>query len=103
MNDWKFKLKDVNGFKSLCGQIGCNIDAIEDVSILAEPVKAGGLLIPNSLAVHPMEGADSDLLAGRLNLRCADTEDLLPAGRVCFGQKRLPLCRRAERIQDSFG
>jgi len=60
MNNWKYKLTDIDGFKSLCGQIGCHIDAIEDVSILAEPVKAGGLLIPNSIAIHPMEGADGD-------------------------------------------
>jgi NADPH-dependent glutamate synthase beta subunit-like oxidoreductase/2,4-dienoyl-CoA reductase-like NADH-dependent reductase (Old Yellow Enzyme family) len=62
MNKWKYKLPDVNGFKSLCSQFGCQIDAIEDVSILAQPVKAGDLLIPNSLAVHPMEGADGDSL-----------------------------------------
>jgi NAD(P)-dependent dehydrogenase (short-subunit alcohol dehydrogenase family)/2,4-dienoyl-CoA reductase-like NADH-dependent reductase (Old Yellow Enzyme family) len=60
MNNWKFKLTDVNEFKSLCDQLGCQIDAVEDVSILAEPVKVGRLLIPNSLAVHPMEGADGD-------------------------------------------
>ncbi len=40
--------------------MGLAIDAIEDVSILAEPVEFGGLVIPNSLAVHPMEGCDGD-------------------------------------------
>ncbi|HBG26427.1 MAG: hypothetical protein A2Y10_10065 [Planctomycetes bacterium GWF2_41_51] len=71
MNNWKYKLTDVNGFKSLCSQVGCRLDAIEDVSILAEPVKAGDLVIPNSLAVHPMEGADGDPLGrpGELSLR----------------------------------
>ncbi|MCE5341814.1 MAG: FAD-dependent oxidoreductase [Planctomycetaceae bacterium] len=97
MNDWKFKLTDVNGFKSLCGQIGCNIDATEDVSILAEPVKAGGLLIPNSLAVHPMEGADGDSLgrpseltmrrykrfaAGGAGLLWAEAIAVVPEGRA---------------------
>ena len=33
---------------------------MEDVSILAEPVEFGGIVIPNSLAVHPMEGCDGD-------------------------------------------
>ncbi|MEN6385127.1 MAG: NAD(P)-binding protein, partial [Phycisphaerales bacterium] len=60
MNNWKYQLTDVKGFASLCSQLDCQIDAIEDVSILAEPVRAGNLLIPNSLAVHPMEGADGD-------------------------------------------
>ncbi|HAL45131.1 MAG TPA: hypothetical protein DCP47_04345 [Phycisphaerales bacterium] len=62
MNNWKYALTDLDGFKSLCGQIGCRIDAMENVSILAEPVQAGSLVVPNSLAVHPMEGADGDSL-----------------------------------------
>lgn len=60
MNNWKYRLTDIAQFESLCGQLGCHIDAIEDVSILSQSVKAGSLLIPNSLAVHPMEGADGD-------------------------------------------
>ena len=39
-----------------------SVDAIEDVSILARPVEFAGLTIPNSLAVHPMEGCDGDAL-----------------------------------------
>ena len=47
------------------------IEATDDVSILAKPVQAGGLLIPNSLAVHPMEGCDGDSQGrpGKLTLR----------------------------------
>lgn len=37
-----------------------SVAAIEDVSILARPVPFGPLTIPNSLAVHPMEGCDGD-------------------------------------------
>jgi NADPH-dependent glutamate synthase beta subunit-like oxidoreductase/2,4-dienoyl-CoA reductase-like NADH-dependent reductase (Old Yellow Enzyme family) len=37
-----------------------SVDAVEDVSILARPVPFGPLTIPNSLAVHPMEGCDGD-------------------------------------------
>ena len=40
--------------------MGVAVDAVEDVSILAKPVEFGGLVIPNSLAVHPMEGCDGD-------------------------------------------
>ena len=46
--------------KELAERLGVRIDAIEDVSIMAQPVQAGDLLIPNSLAVHPMEGCDGD-------------------------------------------
>jgi len=41
-------------------QLGVSVNAMEDVSILAEPVELDGLVIPNSLAVHPMEGCDGD-------------------------------------------
>jgi NADPH-dependent glutamate synthase beta subunit-like oxidoreductase/2,4-dienoyl-CoA reductase-like NADH-dependent reductase (Old Yellow Enzyme family) len=40
--------------------VGVEVDATEDVSILAQPVDFGGLTIPNSLAVHAMEGCDGD-------------------------------------------
>jgi len=40
--------------------VGVSVDAIEDVSTLARPVELDGLTIPNSLAVHPMEGCDGD-------------------------------------------
>lgn len=57
---WQFQLNNIEGLKSLTQSIGTTIDAIKDVSILAEPVKVGDLTIPNSLAVHPMEGCDGD-------------------------------------------
>jgi len=37
-----------------------SVEAQEDVSILADPVDLGGLVIPNSLSVHAMEGCDGD-------------------------------------------
>jgi NADPH-dependent glutamate synthase beta subunit-like oxidoreductase/2,4-dienoyl-CoA reductase-like NADH-dependent reductase (Old Yellow Enzyme family) len=57
---WEFSLSSIADLKELAERLGVQIDAIEDVSILAEPVGAGSLLIPNSLAVHPMEGCDGD-------------------------------------------
>jgi len=68
---WEFQLRRVEDLKELGSRLGVDIDAVEDVSILAEPVQAGGLVIPNSLAVHPMEGCDgdSDGRPGKLTVR----------------------------------
>ncbi len=57
---WEFKLGGLDDLKRLCEQYHVNVGAIEDVSILSEPVTVGRLRIPNSLAVHPMEGCDGD-------------------------------------------
>ena len=57
---WDFQLGTIEDLKRLADKLRLRIDAIEDVSILAQPVQAGSLLIPNSLAVHPMEGCDGD-------------------------------------------
>ena len=57
---WGFRLKRTEDLKRLAGELDVHVDAIEDVSILAKPVEAGGLIIPNSLAIHPMEAADGD-------------------------------------------
>jgi 2,4-dienoyl-CoA reductase-like NADH-dependent reductase (Old Yellow Enzyme family) len=53
-------LSSVEDLKRLAQQLGVSIDAVEDVSILAKPVDFADLTIPNSLAVHPMEGCDGD-------------------------------------------
>jgi len=46
----------------LSRKLGVCVNAVEDVSILAQPVEFAGLTILNSLAVHPMEGCDGDAL-----------------------------------------
>ncbi|MBN2137220.1 MAG: FAD-dependent oxidoreductase [Sedimentisphaerales bacterium] len=68
---WEFRLSSVEDLKELNSRLGLDIDAADDVSILREPVEAGGLFIPNSLAVHPMEGCDGDSEGrpGKLTLR----------------------------------
>ncbi len=68
---WEFKLSGIEDLKRLSCQLNVPVDAIEDVSILTEPVQVGGLVIPNSLAVHPMEGCDGDSQGrpGKLTLR----------------------------------
>ena len=68
---WEFRLRNTVDLKRLSKQLGVNIEVIEDVSILTEPVQIGELVIPNSLAVHPMEGCDGDSQGrpGKLTLR----------------------------------
>jgi NADPH-dependent glutamate synthase beta subunit-like oxidoreductase/2,4-dienoyl-CoA reductase-like NADH-dependent reductase (Old Yellow Enzyme family) len=57
---WEFQLSSLEDLRRLCERVGVEVDASEDVSILAQPVDLGGLTIPNSLAVHAMEGCDGD-------------------------------------------
>jgi 2,4-dienoyl-CoA reductase (NADPH2) len=57
---WEFQLRSIEDLKRLSRELGVSVQAIEDVSILAKPVEFDGLVIPNSLAVHPMEGCDGD-------------------------------------------
>ena len=68
---WEFNLHTTKDLRELAKSLSVSIHAQEDVSILAEPVQAGGLTIPNSLVVHPMEGCDGDYLGrlGRLTVR----------------------------------
>ncbi len=57
---WEFQLGSIDDLKRLSEKLGLRIETIEDTSNLGKPVQAGGLFIPNSLAVHPMEGCDGD-------------------------------------------
>lgn len=57
---WEFALSNIEDLRQLCRQLEVCVDAVEDVSVLARPVPFGPLRIPNSLAVHPMEGCDGD-------------------------------------------
>ncbi|MHC4462886.1 MAG: oxidoreductase [Planctomycetota bacterium] len=68
---WAFQLSGIEDLKQLSCWLNAPVDAIEDISILTEPVQVGGLVIPNSLAVHPMEGCDGDSQGrpGKLTLR----------------------------------
>lgn len=53
-------MNSIEDLRRLNAQLGLSVDAVEDVSILAQPVGFGPLTIPNSLAIHPMEGCDGD-------------------------------------------
>jgi len=55
-----YDLTSKAGIEAKANELGIKLPWSEDVSILAQPVRAGSLVIPNSLAVNPMEGADGD-------------------------------------------
>jgi 2,4-dienoyl-CoA reductase (NADPH2) len=68
---WEFRLRTIDDLDQMNKRLGLAVKARRDVSVLAEPVQAGNLVIPNSLAVHPMEGCDGDSQGrpGKLTLR----------------------------------
>ncbi len=68
---WEFQLSNIEDLERLGERLDVRLEAVEDVSVLAEPVQVGELVIPNSLAVHPMEGCDGDSQGrpGKLTLR----------------------------------
>ena len=57
---WEFQLSTIEDLRNLSRRLGLDVQAIQDVSILAQPVAFDGLTIPNSLSVHAMEGCDGD-------------------------------------------
>ncbi len=71
---WRFNFDSLAELTALARELGAPLEVSEDMSVLAEPVTAGNLHIPNSLAVHPMEGCDGDSEGrpGRLTLRRYD-------------------------------
>ncbi len=68
---WDSQIRNIEDLERLNARLGLFIQAQEDISILAKPIHAGKLLLPNSLAIHPMEGCDGDSLGspGELTLR----------------------------------
>ena len=57
---WEFRLDSIAELIKLGELVGAPVELIPDVSILSQPVSAGSLRIPNSLAVQPMEGCDGE-------------------------------------------
>lgn len=56
----KFSFKTLDELKNKIADLGVNITLSEDLSPLAMPVKIGPVTAPNSMAVLPMEGCDSE-------------------------------------------
>ena len=64
---WEFRLGNIEDLKILSKQLDVSVEAKEDVSILAEPVKVGKLVIPNSLAVQKIRRRRCRSALGRGN------------------------------------
>jgi len=97
---WEFQLSRIEDLKQLSRHLNVPIDCRQDVSNLAEPVQLGpgwDRVIPNSLAVHPMEGCDGDsqgrpskltlrryerFAAGGAGLIWAEATAVVPEGRA---------------------
>ncbi len=60
LRQWEFQLGSIEDLQQLSRRLSVAVDAVEDVSILAQPVEFRDLVIPNSLSVHAMEGCDGD-------------------------------------------
>lgn len=56
----KFNFKTLDDIRNKIMELGVNITLSDDLSPLAEPVKIGTVTAPNSIAVLPMEGCDSE-------------------------------------------
>jgi NADPH-dependent glutamate synthase beta subunit-like oxidoreductase/2,4-dienoyl-CoA reductase-like NADH-dependent reductase (Old Yellow Enzyme family) len=53
-----FRLANLNDLKDAIQQLGLDIRVEENVSILAQTVSVAGQVIPNRMAIQPMEGCD---------------------------------------------
>ena len=54
----RFDVHSLDDLRHMIDELGLNLPIHEDLSILAEPLQAGPLRLPNRLAIHPMEGCD---------------------------------------------
>ncbi len=56
----KFNFKTLDEVRNKIAELGVNITLADDLSPLARPVKIGTVTAPNSIAILPMEGCDSE-------------------------------------------
>lgn len=56
----KFRFNSLEELQTKIEQLGVEINLFHDTSSLAKPVKVGGKIAPNAIAVLPMEGCDSN-------------------------------------------
>ena len=88
---------EIAGLRKLADSLSLSVEASEDVGCLAGPVNVNGFVVPNSLAVHPMEGCDGDangrpsdltirrydrFAAGGAGLLWAEAIAIVPEGRA---------------------
>ena len=55
-----FKFRTLDEIKEKISKLGVDVIVTEDLSPLGKPVAVGGKTAPNAIAVHPMEGCDSN-------------------------------------------
>jgi 2,4-dienoyl-CoA reductase-like NADH-dependent reductase (Old Yellow Enzyme family) len=60
----KFNIKSFKSLKNKIAKLGLDLPVSENFDILKRPVTIGKLTAPNSLAIHPMEGFDSEPSGG---------------------------------------
>lgn len=67
----KFKFKSLEELENKIDKLDLNIPISQNLDILKEEIKFGDRVIPNRLAVHPMEGTDAnqDGSPGELTIR----------------------------------
>jgi 2,4-dienoyl-CoA reductase-like NADH-dependent reductase (Old Yellow Enzyme family) len=70
-DDRKKRLHSPRELAELAASLSLDLPISEDLSVLGEPIQVGDILVPNSLAIHPMEGCDGDVLGrpGPLTVR----------------------------------
>ncbi len=56
----KFNFKSLDEIRSKVKELGVEINFSDDLSILSKPVKINNRMSPNSMAILPMEGCDSE-------------------------------------------
>jgi 2,4-dienoyl-CoA reductase-like NADH-dependent reductase (Old Yellow Enzyme family) len=56
----KFNFQDIQAIRKKVEELGVNIRFSDDLSALSKPVKINNCTTPNSIAILPMEGCDSE-------------------------------------------
>src|SRR6056297_1821702 len=67
----KFKFKSLKELEKKIEELDLDIPISQNLDVLKEEIKLGSRIIPNRLAVHPMEGTDANMdgSPGELALR----------------------------------
>ena len=58
----RFRLRTLDDLRAKLAELDLSLPISDDLSVLGEPVKLGGLTVPNRFVVQPMEGFDADPL-----------------------------------------
>ncbi len=56
----KFKFSSIGDLQTALSKMGIDLPLEEDTNVLKQPLRIGKNIIPNRMAIHPMEGCDGD-------------------------------------------